>query len=268
MDAKQLVSLISQLAVILGGWTVIITGVAVYLSQLATRRIFNEWDKKNQIEIENLRHHQTESQLLLKELSAGLSSSQSQLQLRRIEAIDKLWSIVLELRQNFSLVCFWFEIMYPSEYSLLRSDPKASTDFQSITYTQVIKWSTTTEDIQKYRPYLSEALWQEFFLYRAILGRLGMLIVRIKDGENVEDWREEKMIQTHIKALLDRDEYEEVMNSKLGSVGMTLNLVESKMLTQIGNILSGRHTTMENLKNSLEVQKLIAESNGELKRKY
>lgn len=261
MDIDAVKSLLSQIALIFGGWTVIVTGIVVFISQITTKKLFITWDKKNQIEIEKIRHAQSESQLILKELATNLSSSQTHVQTRRIDAIDKLWNITLELRNNFSIVCLWFEITLPSEYSLIKSNPKASSDFQNVTYANVIKWVSSTIDISKYRPYLSETLWQEFFLYRAILGRLGLLIVKLKEGEKVEDWRQDDMIQSHLKALLDKSEYEEVVKTKYGSVNMALEFIESKMLLEIGNILSGRQSTIDNLKSSIEIQKLIARSN-------
>jgi hypothetical protein len=178
-----------------------------------------------------------------------------------MEAIDKLWGVITELDRKCGPITLWFNIALPSEYIQIRSNPKTSSTFQSVTRERVMNWINEASALENYRPYLGEVLWQQFFLYRSILGRLGLMITQLKEGEEVQDWKEQKIIQEPLKALLDKSEYDEVITARFGSVTLALNFIQSKMLKEIDNILSGRQSSIDSLRNSLEIQKLMAKSN-------
>lgn len=190
MDAKAIQQLITQIVFLLGGWTVIVIAVTAWISQVATKRLFNEWDKRNQIEIDRIRHTQQQSDIILKELISIASSNQSNIQSLRTEAIDKLWIAIIALRENFSIPIMYFDITYPAEYSQLHTNPKISSSF-GVTNIQAFEWIKSSLELEKYRPYLGEVLWQQFYFYRSILGRMAVLITQLMKGEKLDDWKED-----------------------------------------------------------------------------
>lgn len=267
MDAKAVQQLLTQIAVLLGGWTVIITALAAWISQIAIKRLFNAWDQRNQIEIDRIRHNQQQSEQILKDLGATLSASQSQMQLRRIEAVDRLWNEVVELRQHFARMIFFFDIIRPSEYAQVHTNPNTSAFF-NFTQDDLLGWIEGTQSLDKYRPYLGETAWQQFFLYRSTLGRIGFLITEIATGETVDDWRGDGIIDANLKAVLGDDTSAMVGRQKSQAASLAVNLMESKILAEINNVLSGRQSSMEGLQNSIEVQQLIAKAAVETQQDY
>ena len=140
MDIKSIEDLVKQIVFILGGWTVIVTGLSALISQIVTRKLFITWDKKYQIEIDNLRHLQTESQLVLKELISSISNNQSLIQRRKIEAIDKLWNAIVKLRKDFGPSIFFFGMLRPGD-KIDRSNPVMAAILQNNSMDQAINWS-------------------------------------------------------------------------------------------------------------------------------
>jgi hypothetical protein len=221
---------IKDIALLLGGWTVIITGIISFISYLATQRIINSWDMKNQRELETLRNNQAETQLMLKDTISTITSSQSLLQERRIEAVDKLWKAILAMKQHYSSVTFFFTIILPHEYKDALKNSEIFEGLRKIDDAYIANYPSEVEELEKIRPYLGETLWLYFFIYRAILGRLAILVKWLKDGKDIGDWRQDNGIQQHLKAVLEKDEFNGFMKLSPMDIYYTLNILDGKVL--------------------------------------
>ena len=203
---------IKEIALVFGGWATIVTAIAVWGSHLASKRIINSWDVKSQRDFAELRHIQSETQLLLKEISSTITSSQSLLQTRRLEAVDILWRAILALRDHFSFVTIFFSIFQPNEYSSAMSNPTLSVGLREIDDNYITDCLKNIKDLESQRPYLGETLWLLFFIYRAFLARLAYLVTLLNEGKEIKDWREDTGIRHHLAAVFDKDEFEIVMS--------------------------------------------------------
>ncbi len=249
---------IKDIALLLGGWTVIITGIISFISYLATQRIISSWDLKNQRELETLRHYQAETQLLLKDTISTISSSQSLLQERRVEAVDKAWKATLAMKQHYSQVTFFFTITLPDEYKDAFNHAAIFEKLREIDDEYIANYPSEVDELEKFRPYLGETLWLYFFVYRAILGKLAFLVKWLKEGKDVGDWRHDSGIQKHLQAVLEKDEFSNILNLSPMDIYFTLNIIDGKILKEISYILSGRRSSLESFENSKELRKMLA----------
>lgn len=248
----------NDVVLLLGGWTVLVTGIVSFISYLTTQKIINSWEAKNQRELEVLRNSQVETQLLLKDTISTISSSQSLLQQHRVEAVDKLWRATLALKEHYSPVTFFFSILMPSEYKTALANPMVVEGVRKIDNEYIVNYPQDVKELENFRPYLGETLWLYFFIYRAILGRLAFFINRLKEGKDINDWRQDKGIQQHLKAVFEKDEFDTLMNSSAMEIFYALNMLDSKILREISVILSGRKSSLESFENSKELRKLLA----------
>ncbi len=249
---------IKDIALLLGGWTVIITGIFGFISYLATQRIIRSWDWKNQQELETLRNYQAETQLLLKDTISTISSSQSLLQERRVEAVDRLWKAILMMKQHFSPVTFFFTITLPHEYKVVLKNSAISEGLREIDDEYISKLPNGITELENFRPFLGETLWLYFFVYRAILGRLAILVKWLKEGKDVGDWRQDSGVQQHLKAVFEKDEFSNFISLSPMDIYYTLNILDGKVLKEISFILSGRKSSLESFENSKELRKMLA----------
>lgn len=249
---------IKDITLLLGGWTVIITGIISFISYLATQRIIKSWNMKNQRELETLRNNQAETQLMLKDTISTITSSQSLLQERRIEAVDKLWKAILAMKQHYSPVTFFFTILLPHEYKEALKNSEIFEGLRKIDDAYITNYPSEVEELEKFRPYLGETLWLYFFIYRAILGRLAILVKWLKDGKDIGDWRQDNGIQQHLKAVLEKDEINGFMKLSPMDIYYTLNILDGKVLKEISYILSGQKSSLESFENSKELRKMLA----------
>jgi hypothetical protein len=249
---------IKDVILLLGGWTVIITGIVSFISYLTTQKIIGSWETKNQSEIEILRNNQAETQLLLKDTISTISSSQSLLQTRRVEAVDKLWKAVLDLKIHYSPVTLFFGITLPIEYKSVLANSPMFTGLRTLNDNYIINFPQDEETyVENFRPYLGETLWLYFFVYRAFLGRLAFLVKWLAEGKEIGDWRHDTGIEQHLKAVFDKDEFNALMNSSPTEINYALNVLDSKVLREISYILSGRKSSLESFENSKELRKLL-----------
>ncbi len=250
--------IVKDVALLLGGWTVIVTGIVSFISYLTTQKIIGSWDAKNQRELEILRNNQAETQLLLKDTISTISSSQSLLQEHRVEAVDKLWRAILAMKEHYSLVTFFFSMLMPSEYKTALSNSTTFEGLRKIDDDYITNCSQGVLELENFRPYLGETLWLYFFVYRAILGRLAILVKWIKEGRETGDWRQDSGIQQHLKAVFEKDEFNSLINSSPMEIYYALNILDSKILREVSFILSGRKSSLESFENSKELRKLLA----------
>lgn len=249
---------IKDVALLLGGWTVIVTAILSFISYLTTQKIIGAWDVKNQRELETLRNNQAETQLLLKDTISIISSSQSLLQERRIDAVDKLWKAVLAIKEHYSGATFFFSILMPSEYKSALSNPTLSAGIKKIDKQYIVDYPEVVTELENFRPYLGETLWLHFFIYRAVVGRLAYMVTWLKEGEDIKDWRQDSGIQQHLKSVFDEEEFKALTGASPMDVYYALNILESKILKETSYILSGRKSSLESFENSKELRKLLA----------
>ena len=117
-----------------------------------------------------------------------------------------------------------------------------------------------TDDLDNLKPYLNEALWAEFYIYRAILGRTVKLLEDIGKGKSIREWREDDGIQSSLNAILSKNELKTLLTDKKPIIYEALNMIEHKILIEIDNILSGRQSSLEIFKNSKEILKLLSQN--------
>ena len=250
--------IIKDIVLLLGGWTVIVTGIVSFISYLATQRIIRSWDIKHQRELEILRNNQAETQVLLKDTLSTISSSQSLLQNRRVEAVDRLWKAVLALKAYYSPVTFFFTIALPNEYKTALANSTIFEGLRKIDDNYIVNYPEEVSNLEDCRPYLGENLWLHFFVYRAFLGRIAVLVKWLKEGKEIGDWRQDSGVQQHLKVAFEEDEFNALMKSNPMEINYALNVLESKVLREISYIVSGRQSSLESFENSRELRKLLA----------
>ena len=204
-----------------------------------------------------LRNNQVETQLLLKDTISTISSSQSLLQTRKVEAVDKLWEAMLALKEHFLPVTVFFSFTLPREYKTAINLPKISVGLKIIDKAYIFNYLQKTTELEKFRPYLGETLWIYFFAYRAILGRLARFIIELREGKELGDWRQDELIQEHLETVFEKEEFNVFINSSPVDLSHTLNILDSKVIKEISFILSGRKSSLESFESSKELRKLL-----------
>jgi hypothetical protein len=165
---------------------------------------------------------------------------------KRLAATENLWSAVLDLRDRLSPVVFFYTILVPSEYDTVFEPNSKTRDMVApITDELVGEAMRHADRVEVGRPYLGDALWSQFFVYRAFLGRLAALIVLGKRRRHIGEWREDSGIRQILGALFEKGQLDGLLGSKdnLNAIYHVLDRLQNLMLNEISHICAGQENT-------------------------
>jgi hypothetical protein len=150
--------------------------------------------------------------------------------------------VALDLRERLSAAVFFYTILVPSEYdSVFEQDGKTRDLVTSITDELIADSMRRTNRVENERPYLGEVLWSLFFIYRAFLGRLAVLIVMGKRRCHIDNWRDDPGVHQILGGVFKEKELEVLLGSKedLHAVYRVLDRLQSLILEEISRVSSG-----------------------------
>ena len=162
---------------------------------------------------------------------------------KRLAAAETLWTTVLDLRERLSAVIFFYTILVPSEYdSVFEPDRKTREMVSGISDELIGAAMSRAQRVEEGRPYLSDSLWSSFFVYRAFLGRLAVLIVMGKHDRHIGDWRDDNGIRQILGSLFDKSQLEMFLAPKnnVHAVNQVLDVLQKRMLDEISRISTGQ----------------------------
>lgn len=188
---------------------------------------------------------------------ASFSEGQKAAMERKLNAVDKLWGKIINLRSNLPLVLTYIEQLTVDEYKEAKNHPS----FQAMSGDSSLEKIASTidkeeEPIESVRPYIGEYMWAIFSSYQAIMDRLLVLLnLGRNDAEKIE-WYKDPRTRQVIEAVLTKKELEEFDSRKFGKVTWIQRQLESKILSATSKVISGEAFGEESLKQAKLIQQL------------
>jgi hypothetical protein len=250
-----------QLVAALGGWAVISGAVAGFLSKLLTERLISKWRRDEKALVETLRAQIERSQALFQAAIGSFQAGQAAALEERLSAVQRLWRGVLEVRDAFSGVLFFFTILLPSEYDdALRRDDTLAAGVKDLDDEVITEKMQRTLDLESDRPLLGEVLWLRFFVYHAFMGRLAHVFSRGKSAGHVEDWRLDPGIKQILSFVLPERDVEAIIGSPpqdVGALQRAVNQLESLILEEISQLASGARSSEDSFQRAKELREVV-----------
>ncbi|HEX4030082.1 MAG TPA: hypothetical protein VHX20_06935 [Terracidiphilus sp.] len=252
---------LGQLVALWGGSSVVVVGVSSWLSQLISERIVSKWRRDEQTTIEILRSALARDKLLLESATKGFQTGQDAGQPKRLAAIEKLWIEVLRLREEFSQAVFFCSLILPDEYdSILRDRKDLVAQIAEFNVQSIAEKLQRNIELESERPFFGETLWLQFFIYRAFLCRLALVLSGGVQKGRLTDWRQDKGIRQILGNVLSSETtslYLEQVPFTV-AINQTVSALESSMLKEISLIVSGRLSSFESFENAKDLRNKIA----------
>ncbi|MGC9453522.1 MAG: hypothetical protein ACP5HU_01535 [Phycisphaerae bacterium] len=234
--------------------------IAAYMVQ----RVRYEFDKKLEaIRAEHreseerlradLRRKQAEIDALRSGALTALATRQAELDKRRIEAADQLWSAVVKLAPAKTVSAIMSAINYDVAVHSAEHETKLRTFFERFgSQNSWTKLGPCEADMA--RPFLPQIVWALFTAYRAIIGvavvRLGTLKAEISGGDWVDETAFRDLVQAalpHRAEFLDRFD--------IGACHFLLDELETRMLQELGGMLEGAETNKQNVEQAATIMR-------------
>lgn len=242
-------------------------GLAIWLmrsviSTRLTKSVQYEFDQKVEILRAELRKNEesfkadlrakdAQIELLRSGAISGLVNRQADLDKRRIEAVDQLWSAVVELAPAKSVANLMASIKFEAATKEAAKNPQFRKAFEVMGGEFNLKTLTST-NASKMRPFVSEMSWAIFSAYQAILlfavTKLKMITAGLDAPELINTSGITKLVQTvlpHHSAYLE----------KYGASGFhyLIDELESSLLKELQNILKGEESDKESVKRAAAI---------------
>ena len=180
---------------------------------------------------------------------------------KRLAAVEELWTDVLHLRDKFSEVVLFYDILLPGEYdAVYKKGGALGAAISTVDEKFINDAMRPVEMLERQRPYLGETLWLRFFIYRAFFGRLAFLINDGKRRDHIQNWKEDSGVRQLLSPAISSEMLSSVLETKNPTtIRIAINALEAPMLEEISLIVSGRRSAFESFKNAKDLQASLAE---------
>lgn len=149
----------------------------------------------------------------------------------QIAAVDTLWREIVSIG---GLTPFFIDIFTEEEYV----EGSWISKFQMSTLSEYVDKTSST--IGETRLYLPDEMWNSFYIIRAFVGRLHVLMFLAQDGQSLNcHWSKDKIIQDLLGTFWNEEEYKrwEVL-PVVGKLQITWEWLEYKMLYQCRELIA------------------------------
>lgn len=189
--------------------------------------------------------------------NAALIEAQRAAAEKRVAAADELWQEVLRLRQEAPPALFLLDMASFDGLQRPETIARLRTMVSESASTSRDRWATANPKIEAVRPFLGEETYTLFHIYRAVFGRIFVLLKEDLKSNRVGKWYEDTSIRRLLDATLSPDEiqrFEEFTNMRAQFVG---DAIEAKILERLRKVIAGEMSTEEGLAQARKIQRVM-----------
>ncbi len=171
---------------------------------------------------------------------------------RKLSAIDRAWSSVLQFKASLSPVLTFMDVMTVDEYKGAKSHPMFRELTGDLSPDKLARLAP--QGLEEVRPYIGEYMWALVFCYQAIMTRILFLLhLGRTDAEKI-DWHKDAGTLSLIKAVLTPAELADFEVTTFGKISWLQKRLEAKILARAQKVISGESFGAESLDQALLIQ--------------
>jgi hypothetical protein len=175
---------------------------------------------------------------------------------RKLNALDRLWRSVLDLRNNLPAVLGFMDFLTVDEYQGARDHPTFRELTKDLSPDKMP--ALTPQDIEEARPYTGEYLWTIYYCYRAILLRILFLLHLGRTDAEKMNWHTDGGTRQLIEAVLTPAEVAQFDQARFAKVAWIKQRLEAKILAAAQKVISGESFGADSLEQAKQIQQRIA----------
>lgn len=173
----------------------------------------------------------------------------------RIAAIKEMWVQVTDLRYKAPKEYSVLNILTDEECVEALQNPRDSVALKEVGEDLLDSYVASHERaVDKLRPFLGEELYALYSVYRIVHGRIGVLMLWLKEGKITEPWSKDAYLLHILSLVLSTEEIAGALEkTKIGKITNIENVLETKILSEVSKILSGETAERISAENILEI---------------
>lgn len=159
---------------------------------------------------------------------------------RQIQAVERLWQIVRNLRSELSAVVLLDTLLTPQELdAYFRGGANAHIadcvrEYADLKLAVNKLGSTGIKDADKERLFVTRRLWSVFYVLQAIYGRSALLLTNSYKEHRFVNWRMDSGCDQFLRAVLPAQLVEQVKGQEIGGLHTAIDYLESQFLSEAG----------------------------------
>ena len=218
------------------------------------------WTKNASSELQNLKAKLDKYNSNLTSLQANHIFHVQNTHNKRIEAIEAVWSAILEIKQNIpNPIGLCLQILADEEFTneildkagspggtYEKSFGRALSEMDESLETFFV--ARASYKVDNVRPFLNPDLYDLYKTYTGVVGRTFFQFIWDYKKNRLTCWKNDKTITDLLKQVLTDKEYQHILSIKIGSFTSMTNLLEVKMLNKMNTTLTGTDTSLDTIK--------------------
>lgn len=244
-----------------GSFAAVMTAILLIVWKLTFTKITSNWEQRSQAQNEILKAQLTKSSQLFDSVLGNFNQGHQHAQDKRVEAIEKLWESVLEKNTFSTNIATLYRVLSNDQMRTFYKNPLTKKDFIKLDELSMIKFIKQTYKseikIDLMRPFISTELWQLYKVHSAFITQSIKLFTEKKSQKISTIWVDDKAIIKALRTVFTEQELKFSINLELGSFNNVVTLIESKILKECQNVLSGKlavDASIENARRLLSVK--------------
>ena len=162
---------------------------------------------------------------------------------RRIKAVDELWREIVRIRDEAPPAITVLDVLLPTELN----KPDVQGHLREMLPRKDLGSAFRNSEIEVVRPFVGEQLFLQFYVYRAVSGRIVFLLEKGLESDNVTPWYDDQGIHQLLGYVLTEEEIEQLRRAKISQVHWMQNAVEDKILRGLRKLIAGEVSSEEGL---------------------
>lgn len=238
--------------------TVAVAALAYIFRTWLSERLRQSIAHEYQIALERLRADNARLNAAQATTNSALAEIHRAAHERRLDAIEKLWSAINEMRSKIPTSVFWYtDLLAPTEYQEFLIKPDFMRDVATLDAARHYReFGSIFSDVDRSRPFIGDALFGLFFIYRATHFRLCHLLADGRDNGNIPDWHKDSGIEQLLSAVLSKEETAALLGKMFFTDARAF--LEARILQQANRIISGEASAAFTLEQTQKIAEVMA----------
>ncbi|MCD9616072.1 hypothetical protein [Chryseobacterium gleum] len=247
----------NEILLLFGGGTVIAPAIVAFLAQRLADAQNNKWRAKTDEKLEVIKTDLTNKNNVLSNLMDVQKSNYGVSQQRRIEAIEKIWSLLNDFRMaipdTYSYILNFINENEITDFSNYIKNVSTEVNLKIDNYIEdfLILYEDLEKTLKKERPFLGYEVWEKIYAFKNFIMISLSFTIKNLEKNIFKHWQNNEDAMNLLKSSLSIESANYICRCKQESFDMALAILESHIIESINNVLSGKiasHNTLEYIK--------------------
>lgn len=199
----------------------------------------------------------------LKIASTSFSEVQKASIVRKLDAVDTLWTGILSSREIIPPVMHFLDMLTVDEYVAAKDHPTFRALTGGLDQEKIMKVAIDAKgSLERVRPYVGEYIWALFATFQAVTLRPVFLVHLSMEDEEKLNWHKDNGVRQLIASALGAEGLAEFDGVQFGKVSWIRNQFEGRILTAMAHLINGKEFGKAALKQAQFMEEQIRCTNG------